>query len=164
MVVLCYWGMQLQIARRLMQAISWDVNWIVNAIKRDVFYSTDNVVGSKMARKMLCFTMEMAALDAKVGSARRWLQAMSALCSRRGRLVQHYNGGSDHTQWKAVCGILLRNATVECQAPYKGGCEVVMGCDYWCGVFGECNCRLLDALKRWLQGGVVLLGNAIADC
>ena len=26
--------------------------------RRDVFYSTDDVVGSKMAREMLCFTME----------------------------------------------------------------------------------------------------------
>ena len=28
-----------------------------------------------------------------------------------------------------------------------------MGCDWWCRVSGECNCRLLDALSRWAQGG-----------
>ena len=28
-----------------------------------------------------------------------------------------------------------------------------MGCDWWWRVFGERNCRLLDALKQWLQGG-----------
>ena len=28
-----------------------------------------------------------------------------------------------------------------------------MGCDWWCRVIGECNCRLLDALSRWAQGG-----------
>ena len=41
-----------------MKSITWDVNWIVKASRRDVFYSIDDVVGSKMAREMLCFTME----------------------------------------------------------------------------------------------------------
>ena len=49
-----YWGMQLQIARRL---------------------HTKDVVGSKMAREMLCS-------DGKVGSARRRVRAMFALCSQ----------------------------------------------------------------------------------
>ena len=35
-------------------------DWIVKAIRRDVFYRTDDVVGSKMAPEMLCFTMETA--------------------------------------------------------------------------------------------------------
>ena len=29
---------------------------------------------------------------------------------------------------------------------------MVLGCDWWCRVIRECNCRLLDALKRWFQG------------
>ena len=28
-----------------------------------------------------------------------------------------------------------------------------MGCEWWCRVIGECNCGLLDALKRWPQVG-----------
>ena len=28
-----------------------------------------------------------------------------------------------------------------------------MGCDWWWRVIGEYNCRLLDALERWSQGG-----------
>ena len=31
-------------------------------IRCDVFYSTDDVVGSKMACEMLCFTMKIAAV------------------------------------------------------------------------------------------------------
>ena len=70
--------MQLQIAKRLMKAITWDVNWIVKAIGRDVFYSTDDVVGSKMAREMLCFTMETAA----VGREGRICETAVAGCVR----------------------------------------------------------------------------------
>ena len=78
---------------------------------------------------------------------------MSALCPRHVRLVPQYNGGLEYAQWKAVCGILLGNATADCWTPYEGGLKVVMGCDWWCRVIGECNCRLLDALSRWAQGG-----------
>ena len=28
-----------------------------------------------------------------------------------------------------------------------------MGCEWWRCVIGECNCRLLDALEWWSQGG-----------
>ena len=42
----------------IVKSITWDVNWIVKASRRDVFYSTDDVPESKMAREMLCFTME----------------------------------------------------------------------------------------------------------
>ena len=49
--------------------------------------------------------------------------------------------------WVAMGGaVLLGNATADCQTPYNGGFKVVMGCDGWCRVIGECNCRLLDAL------------------
>ena len=39
------------------------------------------MVRSKMAREMLCFTMETAAVGCKVGSAKRRVRAMFALCS-----------------------------------------------------------------------------------
>ena len=53
--------------------------------------------------------------------------------------------------------------------PYNGGLKVVMGCEWWCRVIGECNCRLLDAtvVSSWAwvaSGGAVLLGNATGDC
>ena len=48
---------------------------------------------------------------------------------------------------------------------------MALGSDWCCRVIGECNCRLLDALKtvgarwRWVAfGAAVLLGNATADC
>ena len=48
-----------------------------------VFYRTNDVFGSKMAREMLRFTIETAEwFDAKVESARRRVWAMSALFSR----------------------------------------------------------------------------------
>ena len=28
-----------------------------------------------------------------------------------------------------------------------------MGCKWWRRVIGECNCKLLDALQWWAQGG-----------
>ena len=38
--------------------------------------------------------------------------------------------------------MLLGKAT----APYNAGLKVVMGCEWWRCVIGECNCRRLDAL------------------
>ena len=43
-----------------------------------------------------------------------YVRAMFALCPRRARLVTHWNGGSEHAQWKAVCGIFLGNAIADC--------------------------------------------------
>ena len=40
--------------RRVMRECKCDVNWIVKSIRCDVFYSTDDVVGSKMACEMRC--------------------------------------------------------------------------------------------------------------
>ena len=48
----------------------------------------NDVAESKMAREMLRLRS-----DAKVGSARRRVRAMSALCSRRPRSSPHWNGG-----------------------------------------------------------------------
>ena len=90
----------------------------MKAIRRDVFYRTDDVVGSKMAREMLCFTMETAAVGCEgricETTVAGYVRAMSALCSHRARLVTHYNGGSEHAQWKAVCGIFFGNAIADC--------------------------------------------------
>ena len=41
------------------------MNWIVKASRRDVFYSTVDVPESKMAREMLCFTIETAVVGRK---------------------------------------------------------------------------------------------------
>ena len=49
--------------------------------------------------------------------------------------------------WVAIGGaVLLGNAIADCLTSYNGGFKVVMGCDGWCRVIGEGNCRLLDAL------------------
>ena len=37
-----------------------------------------------------------------------------------------------------------------------------MGCEWLRCVIGECNCRLLDALSRWAQGGHGL--RVVAPC
>ena len=71
---------------------------------------------------------------------------MFALCPRHVRLVPQYNGGLELVQWRAMCGVLVGNATADCWTPYNGGLKVVMGCEWWRRVIGECNCRLLDAL------------------
>ena len=57
-------------------------------------------------------------------------------------------------RWVAIgAAVLLGNVTADCQTPYNGGCKVALGSDWcWC-VIGERNCRLLDALERWVQGG-----------
>ena len=39
-----------------------DVNWIAKLIRCDVFYSRNDVAENKMAREILCFTIEMAAI------------------------------------------------------------------------------------------------------
>ena len=50
--------MQLQIARRLITVGSMWSWFAIGGADVMCFYSTDDVVGSKMAREMLCFTME----------------------------------------------------------------------------------------------------------
>ena len=50
-------------------------------------------------------------------------------------------------RWVAIgVAVLLGNATADRQTPYNGGCKVALGSDWFCGVIGECHCRLLDAL------------------
>ena len=51
--------------------------------------------------------------------------------------------------WVASGGaVLLGNVTADadCQTLYNGGLKVVIGCEWWRRVIGECNCRFLDAL------------------
>ena len=115
-----------------------------------MFDSTDDVVGSKMAREMLCFTMETAAVGCEgricETAVAGYVRAMFALCPRHVRLVPQFHGGLELVQWRAMCGVLVGNATADCWTPYNGGLKVVMGCEWWRRVIGECNCRLLDAL------------------
>ena len=35
----------------------------------------------------------------------------------------------------------------------SGGCQVGLGCRWWRRVSGKCRCRILDALKLWVQDG-----------
>ena len=78
----------------------------------------NDVAESKMAREMLCFTIETAVVGRKgricETAGAGYVRAMSALCPRHSRSSPHWNGGSEHAQWKAVCGILLGNATADC--------------------------------------------------
>ena len=80
-----------------MKSITWDVNWIVKASRRDVFYSTDDVVGSKMAREMLRFTMETGVVGCEgricETAVAGYVRAMFALSSRHSRSSPHWNGG-----------------------------------------------------------------------
>ena len=70
---------------------------VVKAIRRDVFDSTDDVVGSKMAREMLRFTMETAAVGCEgricETAVAGYVRAMSALCPRHSRSSPHWKGG-----------------------------------------------------------------------
>ena len=80
-----------------MKSSTWDVNWIVKSIRRDVFCRTDDVVGSKMACEMLCFTMETAAVGCEgricETAVAGYVRAMFALSSRHFRSSPHWNGG-----------------------------------------------------------------------
>ena len=68
--------------------------------------------------------------DGSCGYVRLWSPMMFG-CVR--------SGGSP------VCGaVLLGNAVADRQC--NGGLKVVVGCTWWRRVFGECNCRLLQAL------------------
>ena len=79
--LVCYWEMQLQIARRLIMVCS---RW--QGVVTGVFDHTNDVIGSKLAHEMLCFTIERLWSDTKVGSAGRRLRAMSALAAARSAL------------------------------------------------------------------------------
>ena len=93
-----YWGTQLQIARRFITvAARW--SWVASGGALLLGNATDNVVGSKTAREMLPFTMETAAVGCE------------------GRICETAVAGyvrAMFAQWKAVCGILLGNASADC--------------------------------------------------
>ena len=87
----------------------------MKASRRDLVYSTDDVVGSKMAREMLCFTMETGV----VGCEGRICETagagyVRAICSRHSRSSPHWNGGLETAQCKPTCGLLLGIATADC--------------------------------------------------
>ena len=93
----------MQIARRLMKAITCDVNRIVKSSRCDVFYSTDDVVGSKMAREMLCFTIETAAVGCDEGricetAGAGYVRAIVAVV-RRGTVVQSTRSGKQCAEY-----------------------------------------------------------------
>ena len=98
-----------------MRECKCDVNWIVKSIRCDVFYSTDDVVGSKMACEMLCFTIETAA----VGHAGRSCETVVAGYVRAMSAPRSFGSAG----W-------FRVGAVESNV--------------WSTV-RECNCRLLDA-------------------
>ena len=66
---------------------------------------------SKIAREMLCFTIETAA---GVREGRMCPTGGCGLCSRYVRARSQWQESSELAERKAMCGILLRNATADC--------------------------------------------------
>ena len=66
---------------------------------------------SKIARKMLCFTIETAAGGRE---GRRCRTGGCGLCSRYVRARSQWQESSELAERKATCGILLGNATADC--------------------------------------------------
>ena len=78
-----YWGMQLQIARRFITVVSrW--SWVAMGGALLLGNATDDVVKNKMAREMLCFTMETAAVGCQGSicetAVAGYVRPMFALC------------------------------------------------------------------------------------
>ena len=77
---------------------------------------------SKIAREMLCFTIETAAGGREgrrcrtggCGLCSRYDRAMFALCSRYVRARSQWQESSEVAERKAMCGIFLGNATADC--------------------------------------------------
>ena len=77
---------------------------------------------SKIAREMLCFTIETAAGGREgrmcptggCGLCPRYVRAMSVLCSRYVRARSQWQENSDLAERKAIYGILLGNAIADC--------------------------------------------------
>ena len=66
---------------------------------------------SKIAREMLCFTIETAAGGRE---GRMCPTGGCGLCSRYVRARSQWQEGSELAERKAMCGILLGNATADC--------------------------------------------------
>ena len=66
---------------------------------------------SKIAREMLCFTIETAAGRRE---GRRCRTGGCGLCSRYVRARSQWQESSELAERKAMCGILLGNATADC--------------------------------------------------
>ena len=75
-----------------------------------------------MAREMLCFTIETAVGRREgrrcptggCGLCSRYVRAIRALCSRYARARSQWQESSEVAERKAMCGILLGNATADC--------------------------------------------------
>ena len=96
-----------------------------------------------MAREVLCFTIETAAVGRESRMCERavagYVRAMSAAV-RIGTVVQSLRNGKQCVEyfWGMQLQIARRLIMV--------GLKVVMGGRWWRCIIGECNCRLLDAL------------------
>ena len=100
-----------------LKSIRCDVHWKGKAIRCDANWKVKSeTMWLKVGWRAKCCVLHKKRLwsDAQVGSARRRLRAMFALCPRHARSSSHWNGGSEHAQWKAVCRILLGNPTADC--------------------------------------------------
>ena len=123
---------------------------LLKARRCDVFSSTDDVLGSKMAREMLCFTMETAAVGCEgricETAVAGYVRATSALCSRYVRASVE----------------VVHTGTV-----MQSTCNGKQYAAYYWGMQLQIARRLITVVSRWSWvaiGGAVLLGNAIADC
>ena len=78
----------------------------------------NDVAESKMAREMLCFTIETAVVGRKgricETAGAGYVRAMFPLCSRRPRSSPHWNRGLETAQCKPMWGILLGIAIADC--------------------------------------------------
>ena len=76
----------------------------------------------KFARERLCFTIETGVggregrmcATGGCGLCPRYVRAMLALCSRYVRARSQWQESSELAERKAMCGILLGNATADC--------------------------------------------------
>ena len=146
-----YWGMPLQIARRL---ITVGARWRWVAIKSVVVKTAQVWTQSKFAREMLCFTIETAVGGREgrmcptggCGLCPRYVRAMFALCPHyvRAMFARDPNGRRVQSSRKGK----------QCAA-------------YYWGMPLQIARRLIMVGARWRWvaiGAAVLLGNATADC
>ena len=138
-------------------------------------YHRSDAFESKMAREVLCFT-----IDTAVGGreSRRCkmavagcVRAMFELWSRLFVWVRTVMVVYKICCTSALCGLLLREALANCKTPYNGGFKVAMGCRWWRRVIREIQLQLASRRviveSRWQMVsdcGAVSLANAIADC
>ena len=122
-----------------------------------VFFHTKVVSESKIAREMLCFTIETAV---RLCEVRRCKTAVADVLAY-GRLCSPY----------ARIGLPLGSASASGKTHWNGGFQVTLGCGWqrcvigewhgrfpwWCGVIGECHWKWSNALEWFMSGGMVAL-------